>query len=151
MPAAVVGSLRVLLSADSAQITSDLGKARAAVKETGNEIRSMGGAGVALRAVTQEIKGVGPALRGVQQAGQIATQSLVLLGEKTAPAVSGITNALAGLVAGGFTPLGIALAAISVGFTLLASKKDDVVSAFAATEERVKSTREASAVACSAS
>ncbi|MCE9635812.1 MAG: hypothetical protein K8T90_08915 [Planctomycetes bacterium] len=143
MPAAVVGSLRVLLSADSAQITSDLGKARAAVKETGAEIRGMGGAGVALRAVTQEIKGVGPALRGVQQAGQIATQSLVLLGEKTAPAVSGITNALAGLVAGGFTPLGIALAAISVGFTLLASKKDDVVSAFAATEERVKSTREA--------
>jgi lambda family phage tail tape measure protein len=142
MPAAVVGSLRVLLSADSAQITSDLGKARAAVKETGAEIRGMGGAGVALRAVTTEIKGVGPALRGVQQASQIATQSLALLGEKTTPAVSSLTNALGGLLAGGFTPLGVALAAISVGFSLLASQKEEIVSVFAATEERVKSTRE---------
>jgi hypothetical protein len=142
MSAAVVGSLRVLLSADSAQITSDLGKARAAVKETGSEIRGMGSAGVALRAVTTEIKGVGPALRGVQQASQIATQSLVLLGEKTTPAVSSLTNALGGLLAGGFTPLGVALAAVSVGFSLLASQKEEIVSVFAATEERVKSTRE---------
>jgi hypothetical protein len=142
MPAAIVGSLRVLLSADSAQITSDLGKARSAVKETGAEIRGMGSAGVALRAVTTEIKGVGPALRGVQQASQIATQSLVLLGEKTTPAVSSLTNALGGLLAGGFTPLGVALAAVSVGFSLLASQKEEIVSVFAATEERVKSTRE---------
>ncbi len=139
---AVVGKLRVLLSADSAQITSDLGKARAAVKKTGNEIRQMGSAGKAMRSVTKEIQGVGPALRGVEQATQLATQSLTLMGAEVSPAMSGITTSLAGLVAGGFTPVGIAIAAVGAGFALLVSQKEDIVSVFAATEDRAKSTRE---------
>ena len=139
---AVVGKLRVLLSADSAQITSDLGKARSAVKQTGTEIRKMGNAGGAFRSVTNEIKGVGPAIRGVEQATQLATSSLQLMGTEASPAVASITTALSGLVAGGFTPVGIALAAVGAGFALLASQKEEIVSVFAATEDRVKSTRE---------
>ena len=46
MPAAVVGSLRVLMSADSAQIVSDLGKARRAVGETRQDFALFGRAGV---------------------------------------------------------------------------------------------------------
>jgi hypothetical protein len=125
MPAAVVGSLRVLLSADSAQIISDLGKARAAVKETGAEIKGMGSAGTALRAVTAEIKGVGPALRGVQQATQITMQGFLLMGTKVPTQISGISNALASLVAGGFTPAGLAIAAVTAGIGLFAAAQAD--------------------------
>lgn len=139
---AVVGKLRVLLSADSAQITSDLGKARAAVKQTGTEIRQMGSAGAAFRTVTAEVKGVGPAIRGVEQATQLATQSLTLMGAQASPAVASITTALSGLVSGGFTPVGIAIAAVGAAFALLAAQKEEIVSVFAATEDRVKSTRE---------
>jgi hypothetical protein len=140
MPAAVVGQLKVLMSADSAQIVSDLGKARAAVRETSGEIGSR--ARDAVRFLTDQVKGVGPALKGVQQATQITVQSFAALGTKVPPQIAGIGNAIAGLAAGGFTPLGIALAAVTAGFALLASQKEETVSAFAATEERAKTLRE---------
>ena len=44
-----------------------------------------------------------------------------------------LENALASLAAGGFTPLGLARAAVTAGFALLASKKEETVSALAAT------------------
>src|SRR5262245_45983974 len=121
MPAAVVGQLKVLMSADSAQIVSDLGKARAAVRETSGEIGSR--ARDAVRFLTDQVKGVGPALKGVQQATQITVQSFAALGTKVPPQIAGIGNAIAGLAAGGFTPLGVALAAVTAGFALLASQK----------------------------
>src|SRR5437773_8249855 len=106
---AVVGQLKVLMSADSAQIVSDLGKARSAVRETSGEIGAMGRIGGVFKALTHEVEGVGPAFEGARHATEAAKEALGLLGREASPAVSKVTNAVTGLVVGGFTPLGIAL------------------------------------------
>jgi len=139
---AVVGQLKVLMSADSAQIVSDLGKARAAARETQSEFGAMGRASGVFKALTTAIEGVGPAFEGARHATHAAREALALMGTESSHAVASVTNALTGLVASGFTPLGIALGAATVGMALLAGKKEEIVSAFAATEERVKTLRE---------
>jgi hypothetical protein len=139
---AVVGQLKVLMSADSAQIVSDLGKARAAARETSSEFGAMGRAGGVFKALTTEIEGVGPAFEGARHATHAAREAMALMGTESSRTVGMLSNAVTGLVASGFTPLGLAIAGATVALSLLAEKKDDVVSAFAATEERVKTLRE---------
>jgi hypothetical protein len=139
---AVVGQLKVLMSADSAQIVSDLGKARTAARETSGEFAAMGRASGVFKALTTEIEGVGPAFEGARHATHAAREAMALMGTESSRTVGMLSNAITGLVASGFTPLGLAIAGATVALSLLAEKKDDVVSAFAATEERVKTLRE---------
>src|SRR3970040_832449 len=52
---ATVGVLKVLMSADSAQITQDLGKARRAVKDAQADFAGVGGAGKDAKSVLVDI------------------------------------------------------------------------------------------------
>lgn len=134
MASAVLGSLKILLGLDSAQIVSDMGKARAAVNSGMAEIQTRSSA--AMSAVSTEIRTLGPGLKGAQQATAVAMKGLELMGSKGSAAVQGIGNALSGLLAGGFTPLGIALGVVTAG-----------VAAFAATEREAAAAAEETAAA----
>lgn len=137
----VVGTLAVLLRADSAQIVSDLGKARSAVRSAVGDMQA--GAQRAMESVTGEIRGVGPALAGLQPATLAATKSLELMGMKGSAAVTGLASGLRAMVVGGFTPLTVAAAGAVAAVGLLATQAPRVEGAMAATEERLKSTAEA--------
>ena len=91
---AVVGQLKVLMSADSAQIVSDLGKARAAARETQGEFGAMGRASGGFKALTTEIEGVGPAFEGARHATHAAREALALMATESSHAVASVTNAL---------------------------------------------------------
>jgi len=142
MSKSVLGHLQLLLSADSAQITSDLGKARAAVKTATAGMQ--GDASKALQVVTTQVQGLGPALRGTQQATAAAMKGLELFGSKGSAAVAGLANGISGLLSGGFTPLGIAIAGASAAIGLFAGADAAKASAaMKAHEESVKDLRDA--------
>ncbi len=79
----------------------------------------------ALDALTTEMGRVGGAVRGTQPAVTAVMQSFMLLGRQVPPQIGGISNALASLAAGGFTPVGLALAAVTAGIALFASTQQD--------------------------
>ncbi len=123
----VLASLKILLGLDSAQITTDLGKARGAVAAGMGEIQSRTAA--AMAAVGSEIEGLGGHLRGAQQATGAAMKGLELMGMKGSAAVGAIGNAVSGLLAGGFTPLGLALGAVTAGIALFAETEREAAAA----------------------
>ncbi|MCE9634404.1 MAG: hypothetical protein K8T90_01755, partial [Planctomycetes bacterium] len=119
MPAAVVGSLRVLMSADSAQIVSDLGKARRAVGETRQDFALFGRSGVdakrvlfdlggASRENAKAVKEVSRSVAGAMETVSTEGQTAVLILNKVA--------------ASGFHPLGIAAAVAAVTIEQFATK-----------------------------
>lgn len=136
--ATVVGHLQVLMSADSAQITSDLGKARAAVRATANEIKGMGSVGSTWSVLSREVDGLGHKLEGARHGAHAARESLALFGIEGSSGVTKVSNALVGLVSAGFTPLGLALAATTAGISLLAAESKEAEEAAARLEERHK-------------
>lgn len=132
----VVGALKVLLSIDTAQLVSDTGKARAAVRSAVGDMQR--GGATAMAALTRDIGAVGPALRGLQPATMVGMKALELLGEKGSTVVTGLLGGLGSLARGGFTPLSLAAGAAVTAMSLLARETPRVESAFAGTEERAK-------------
>src|SRR5262245_13254291 len=140
MPAAVVGSLRVLMSADSAQIVSDLGKARRAVGETRQDFAVFGRAGVdakkvlfdlggASRESSKAVKEVSRSVAGAMETVSAEGQTAVLILNKAA--------------AGGFHPLAIAAAVAAVTSEQFATRASAAIeSADKAFEEHGKAVTE---------
>src|SRR5262245_16974174 len=111
MPAAVVGSLRVLLSADSAQITSDLGKARRAVGEARADFALFGRSGVDAKRVLFDIGG---ASRESAKAAKEVSKSVAGAFETVSQEGQTAVLILNKVVGSGFHPLGIAAAVAAV-------------------------------------
>lgn len=135
----------IVLGARTDKLRAELAAGNAAVRETAAEMRATGraageslgrdvrtasaSAGAALKSMTEQVGGVGPALKGAQQATAATTQALSLLGQKGSPAVTGLSNAVAGLLSGGFTPLGIAIAGITASLALFTSAQSTATAA----------------------
>lgn len=115
----VVGRLRALLSLESATYIADAGKARKVTRDLETD---MGG-------LTAKVRGLGPSLAGATQATSAAAQALKLVGSQASAAVTGLSNALVSLLAGGFTPIGIAVAAVTAGIALFTSGEKEAAAA----------------------
>ena len=112
MGSTVVGRLQVIVGADSAQITSDTTKIRGIVGSTMRGAQAdANAASQALGAIGKPLEGLGPLLKGIQPAAAAAQNAIRAMGMETSAAVSGMTNGLSSLLAGGFTPLSIGIAA----------------------------------------
>lgn len=133
----IVGALQILLSLDSAQVVSDVGKAKQAVRAGFGDMQRSGQ--TAMAALTRDIGGMAPALRGIRPATAVAHRALELLGEKGSSVVSGLMTGVSALARGGFTPLGIAAAGATAAISLLAAEAPRAESVFAATTEGAKS------------
>lgn len=119
-----VGSLRVLLSADTSGFATSFGKAKEIARSTWDGVR--GSVSAAGQVVTTQVSGIGAAMRGIQPASAAAQQALTLMGSSGSQAVTSLSNALSGLLAGGFTPLGLAVAGLTAGVGLWVSAEKEV-------------------------
>ena len=134
----VIGRLRILMSADSAQIVSDLGKARAAVR---GAARDMGGsARDAAQSLTTEMGKFSTKVQGAPGAISAATSAMQLFGAAGTPAVQTVGSALASILASGFTPLGLAIGAVTAGIALIASKSSELSALEEAAEKATEKT-----------
>ncbi len=134
----VIGRLKILMSADSAQIVSDLGKARSAVRSAAG---AMGGhASDAAKSLTTEMGKFSTQMRGAPGAISAATSAMRLFGEKGSPSVQTVGSALTSILASGFTPLGLAIGAVTAGIGLIATKSTELSALEEAAEKATEKT-----------
>jgi hypothetical protein len=118
-----IGQLRAILVSETGQFVADLGKARQVVRDTGKEVETSTGI---FANMTRKIDAVGPAMKGAQQATAAAANALRIAGAEGSAAMTGLSNAVSGLLAGGFTPLGLGIAAASAALGLFIGQRDEV-------------------------
>ncbi|MGH7361651.1 MAG: hypothetical protein ACREJI_08575, partial [Candidatus Methylomirabilales bacterium] len=147
---ATVGVLKVLMSADSAQITSDLGKARKAVKDTQADFAVFGRAGKDAKNVLIDIGSASTRELGkARQATILLTREFGWLGGN----VSKVGSLIGDLAAGNLAGFGAATVAAATAVTIAINRITEAWEAVKAAQaealkgasERLKAAREAGA------
>ena len=114
---------RATLRATTQSFERDLKSAKTASEGLGPSLRGT------FDLATKKVDGLGNALKGAQPAIAATHQSLQLLGTQGTPAVNALAGAVSSLAMGGFTPLGIAIAAVTAGVSLFAASQNEVAEA----------------------